>query len=175
LQDIYFHKTATPAYTEFPPFVDLMIDQALGDQKVNSTTYYALVASMDHASEVTIAGVKYLIYLDDNGESAYHQSGGHTIHLFNAPTSFNPPSGNTQWGTRDGVNDVCAIVKYFLQASPKNDAGKILMFANGNPVTSPLISTALYLTAINSGWEIDQGTAFETTAFAIAMQGESLA
>jgi hypothetical protein len=172
LQDIYFHKTPTPAYTEFPPKVDLMIDQALGDQAVNSSTYYALVAQMDHASEVTIGGNKYLIYVDDSGESAYHQSGGHTIHLFNTPTSFNPASGNTQWGTRDGLNDVGAIVKFFLQAAPKNDAGKILTFASGATVTSALITPDLYLTAINSGWEIDQGTEFATTAFSVTMQNE---
>jgi hypothetical protein len=173
LQDIYFHKTPTPAYTEWPPVVDLMIDQALGDQAVNQTTYYALVASMDHAAEVTIGGNKYLIYVDDSGESAYHQSGGHTIHLFNTPTSFNPPSGNTQWGIRDGTNDVAAIIKYLMQPGPKSDAGQVLKFASGQAVSSPLIASNLYLTAINSGWEIDQGTAFSTTAFSVTMQGET--
>ena len=172
LQDIYFHKTPTPAYTEWPPVVDLMIDQALGDQAVNQTTYYALVASMDHAAEVTIGGNKYLIYVDDSGESAYHQSGGHTIHLFNTPTSFNPPSGNTQWGIRDGTNDVGAIIKYLMQPGPKSDAGQVLKFASGAAVSSPLIASNLYLTAINSGWEIDQGTAFSTTAFSVTMQNE---
>ena len=173
LQDIYFHKTPTPAYTEWPPVVDLMIDQALGDQAVNQTTYYALVAQMDHAAEVTIGGNKYLIYVDDSGESAYHQSGGHTIHLFNTPTSFNPPSGNTQWGIRDGTNDVAAIIKYLMQPGPKSDAGQVLKFASGQAVSSPLIASNLYLTAINSGWEIDQGTAFSTTAFSVTMQGET--
>jgi hypothetical protein len=59
-----------------------------------------------------------------------------------------------------------------MQASPKNDAGKILTFASGATVTSALITPALYLTAINSGWEIDQGTEFATTAFSVTMQNE---
>ena len=172
LQDIYFHDTPTPAYTAWPPVVDLMIDQSLGDEVVNSTTYYALVALQSHASKVTIGGNEYLIYVDNSGESAYHASGGHTIHLFNLPTAFSSDNGNTLWGTMNAVNDVAAIVKYLMQSHPLDDAGQPLLNAAGSVISSPLISTNLYLNAINSGWEIDDGTTFTTKSFCVAMQGE---
>jgi hypothetical protein len=172
LQDIYFHDTATPAYTAWPPLVDLMIDQSLGDQVVNSSTYYALVAQESNASTVTIGGNEYLIYVDNSGESAYHASGGHTIHLFNLPTAYTSGNGATLWGSMNAVNDVAAIVKYLMQSNPVDDAGKPLKNAAGSVISSPLISSNLYLNAINSGWEIDDGTSFTTKSFCVAMQGE---
>ncbi len=45
LQDIYFHRTNNPNPTEFPPVVDLMIDQAIADQVLGSTTYFAAEAA----------------------------------------------------------------------------------------------------------------------------------
>lgn len=173
LQDIYFHTTATPSYTQWPPVVDLMIDQALGDQVVNSTTYYALVAEESNATTVTIGANSYLIYIDAPGEAAYHQSGGHTIHLFNLPTSYTSNNGKTLWGSMNAVNDVAAIVKYLMQSNPVDDAGKPLVNASGTKITSPLIASNLYLNAINSGWEIDDGTTFTTNGFCVAMQSEA--
>jgi hypothetical protein len=172
LQDIYFHDTPTPAYTDWPPLVDLMIDQALGDQVVNSSTFYALVAQESNATTVTLGGNTYLIYVDNPGESTYHQSGGHTIHLFNLPTSFTSGSANPLWGTMNAVNDVAAIVKYLMQSQPLDDAGKPLRNAGGSVISSPLISSSLYLNAINSGWEIDDGTTFTNQSFCVAMQAE---
>jgi hypothetical protein len=172
LQDIYFHDTPTPPYTAWPPVVDLMIDQSLGDQVVNGSTYYALVALQSHASTVTIGGNEYLVYVDNPGESAYHASGGHTIHLFNLPTAFTSNNGNTLWGSMNAVNDVAAIVKYMMQSHPLDDAGQPLRNAAGSVISSPLIGSNLYLNAINSGWEIDDGTAFTTKSFCVAMQGE---
>ena len=171
LIDVYFHRSNKPSPTEFPPVVDLMIDQALADQPVNSTTYYALVAGNANATTVTLGGVTYLVYIDEPGEAIYHQSGGHTIHLFATPTDVTHKNG-PNWGTRNGTTDVAAIVKYFMQSNPKDDAGRPLRTASGATVTSPLIASNLYLNAINAGWEIDFGTQFKNSKFCVAMQGE---
>jgi len=176
LMDIYFHSTNSPSYTQFPPVVDLMIDQSimdqpLSDQPTATSTFYAATASQDHATVVTLGGVKYVVYIDDSDEVAYHSSGGHTIHLFTAPTTFSDGTGPS-WGTHDGRHDLKAIINYFMQANPKDDSGNALKFANGSTVTSALISSSLYLNAINAGWEIDVGTSFTNTAFCVAMQSE---
>jgi hypothetical protein len=172
LQDIYFHKTNNPAPSEFPPFIDLMIDQALADQVLNNTTYFALVATNDHASTVTLGGNTYLVTVDDPGEASFHQAGGHNIHLFNLPTSFTSNNANATWGVKSATTDVAAIIQYFMQPNPLNDAGQPLLNSSGNPITSPIIASNLYLNAINAGWEIDDGTAFSTNGFCIAMQSE---
>jgi hypothetical protein len=173
LQDIYFHKTANPAPTEFPPFVDVMIDQSIADQLVNGSTFYALVALQSHGTTITVGGNQYLIFIDEPGETGYHQSGGHNIHLFNLPTAFTSSAALAIWGRDDADNDLAAIVKFFMQANPVDDAGKPLQNSAGSVITSPLIASNLYLTAINSGWEIDTGTAFTNTAFCVAMQSEA--
>ena len=171
LMDVYLHKKNNPSPSEFPPFVDLMIDQALADQPVNDTTYYALVAGNANATTVTLGGVTYLVYIDDPGEAIYHQSGGHTIHLFATPTDVTHKNG-PNWGTRNGTTDVAAIVKYFMQSNPKDDAGRPLKNAAGAVITSPLITSDLYLNSINAGWEIDFGTSFTNTQFCVALQSE---
>jgi hypothetical protein len=173
LQDIYFHKTNNPDPSEFPPFVDLMLDQAIADQVLGSTTYYAAEASASHGSTVTIGGNQYLVFIDDPDEAGYHQSGGHNIHLFNLPTAFTSNNALAVWGSMDADNDLGAIVKYFMQSNPKDDAGKPLLNASGQTITSPLIASNLYLNAINSGWEIDNGTVFTNTAFCVSLQNEA--
>lgn len=70
-------------------------------------------------------------------------------------------------------HDIKAIIDYFRQPSPKNDAGQGLVYANGTAVTTSLITNDLYLNAINAGWEIDIGTQFTNTAFCVAMQNEA--
>lgn len=172
LIDVYFHKSATPAPGEFPPALDLQIFQSLADQVINRSTYFAYVADRDHATTVTLAGVRYLVFIDDSGGSGFHQPGGHTIALFNLPTSFTSKDSNPIWGVSDGVTDVAAIIKYFAQPNPVDDAGHPLRNADGAVITSPLISPELFLTAINAGWEIDVGTTFVNTTFCVAMQNE---
>jgi hypothetical protein len=177
LMDIYFHRTPTPQYTEFPPVVDLMVDQSIMDQvllgqALITSTYYALVASFDHATTVTMGGVKYLTYIDDSGESSFHQAGGHTIHLFQTPTTLSDVVGPS-WGSHDARHDLKAIIDYFRQANPKDDAGNPLLFANGAPVSSPLITDDLHLNSINAGWEIVTGTVFTNRTFCVAMQSEA--
>jgi hypothetical protein len=172
LQDIYFHTAPTPPYVDFPPFIDLMIDQGLGDQVVNSTTYYSLVSQESHATTVTIGNNTYLIYIDNPGEVSYHVPAGHDVHLFNLPTAFTSGNGNPLWGVMDDVKDLAPIVKYLMQSHPVDDAGKPLYNASGVEITKPLISPDLYLTAINSGWEIDTGKTFTTTGFCVAVQNE---
>ena len=44
LMDNYFHSTNNPSPSQFPPVVDLMVDQSIADQVVNGSTFYALVA-----------------------------------------------------------------------------------------------------------------------------------
>ena len=173
LMDNYFHSTNSPSPSQFPPVVDLMVDQSIADQVVNSSTYYALVAQQDHGTTVTISGVQYVVYIDDPDESAYHSSGGHTIHLFRTPSAFTTNSPLAIWGTNDGVTDLAAIVKFFMQSSPKGDNGQVLKTASGSTVSSPLISSGLYFNAINAGWEIDDGTSFTNTGFCVAMQSEA--
>jgi hypothetical protein len=172
LQDIYFHTQATPPYTNWPPFVDLMIDQAIGDQVVNSSTYYALVAQGAYATTVTIGNNTYLIYIDLPAGSYFHQPGGHEVHLFNLPTAFTSGNANPLWGVMDDVKDLAPIIKYLMQSHPVDDAGKPLRNASGAEITSALITPNLFLTAINSGWEIDTGQSFTTKGFCVAMQNE---
>jgi hypothetical protein len=171
LLDVYFHKSAAPNANEFPPFVDLMIDQALADQIVNTTTYYSLVAGQSHPATVTLGPNKYLVYVDNSGEASYHKPGGHTIHLFQLPTAVTDSVGPL-WGASDARTSLDAIVKYFMQAGPKDDDGNPLHDASGAEISTPLISPDLFLNAVNAGWEIDVGTAFQTSQFWIAMQDE---
>lgn len=177
LMDIYFHATNSPDPSAFPPVVDLMIDQSIQDQALsgqphNQSTYYAYSLVQDHGTTVTIGGVQYALYVDDSDETGFHSSGGHTIHLFRRPTAFSDSTTGTSWGTQNGVEDVAAVIAYFMQANPVDDAGNALKFANGNTVTSPLIASNLFLNSINAGWEIDFGTLFTNSGFCVAMQAE---
>jgi Calx-beta domain-containing protein len=170
LMDIYFHQSPNPSFDSWPPFVDLMIDQSLADQVVNTSTYYALVAGQAHATTVTLGGNKYLIYID--AENSYHATGGHTIHLFMLPTAYTSGNAGPLWGVTDAVTDVATIVKYFMQSHPVDDAGAPLQNAVGTVITAPLITPDLFLNAINAGWEIDDGTPFTNRGFCVAMQNE---
>jgi hypothetical protein len=173
LMDIYFHKTPTPAATDWPPFLDLMINQALVDAQVGATTFFALVASASNPSTVTIGGITYLVYIDEKGEDGFHKVGGHNIHLLQLPTQYTNNTG-TIWGVQTKtVTDVGAIIAYFSQSSPRNDAGAVLKNAAGAPITSPLITPDLYLNAINAGWEIDVGTKFTNNTFCVSLQSEA--
>ena len=176
LIDVYFHRSDEPDPKQFPPQVDLMIDQALMDQPLgaahgNVSTYYGSVMSESHPFEVTLGGNKYAGYVDSPGESAYHRPGGHTIHLFQLPTSYT--GGTTvNWGAMSATTDLGAIVRHFAQAAPKDDKGQPLQDATGRTLSVPLFAADLYLNAINAGWEIDVGTAFRTDDFWIALQDE---
>ncbi|HUN71745.1 MAG TPA: Calx-beta domain-containing protein [Steroidobacteraceae bacterium] len=171
LMDIYFHKTNSPNYTQFPPYTDLMVDQALQDQVFDGTTFYAATAQQDNATTVTLGGVQFVIYIDDASEDSFH-NGGHTIHLFELPTSFTSNNANPVWGSQDSRIDIKAIIDYLRQSNPVDDAGKPLRTATGATVTSPLITDDLYLNAVNAGWEVDTGTPFTNTTFCLAMQNE---
>lgn len=173
LIDVYFDREATPNPKAFPPVTDLMIDQALMDQAIGRGTYYSIVASRSSPFVVTIGGVKYLGYIDSGGERSYHQAGGggHTIHLFRRPTGYTDGAG-VAWGSEQATTDVAAIVKYFMQSSPKDDYGRPIHYADGTVVAAPLIGPDLFLDAIDAGWEIDTGVRFETTSFWIALQNE---
>ncbi len=171
LIDIYFHTTNSPDATAFYPQLDLMIDQALADEAYSASTYYSDLASSSHATQVTIGGTPYTVYID-NPSQVFNQPGGHTIALFNLPNAFASGNNNPTWGTTDAVTDVAAIIKYFMQSNPVDDSGAPLMNATGTVITSPLITPNLYLNAINAGFEINDGTVFTTTAFCVAMQSE---
>jgi hypothetical protein len=172
LMDIYFHQTNSPSYTQFPPYTDLMIDQAMMDQVFDGTTYYAATAQQDHATTVTLGGVQFLIYIDDSSEDAFH-NGGHTIHLFELPTAETSNNANPVWGSQNYRIDIKAIIDYLRQSNPVGDNGKPLENASGQVVTSPLIANNLYLNAVNAGWEIIYGTPFSNTSFCLAMQNEA--
>lgn len=176
LIDVYFHKTATPNSNEFPPAIDLMIDQALmdqplGSQRSNASTYYASVASGSHPFTVTLGGNKYLAYVDNPGENGFHRPGGHTIHLYQLPTAYTGGTG-VSWGVSRATTDLAAIVRYFTQRSPRDENGRPIQDAGGAEISAPLIAPELYLNAINAGWEVDVGTAFRTHEFWIALQDE---
>ncbi|HEX4267546.1 MAG TPA: Calx-beta domain-containing protein [Steroidobacteraceae bacterium] len=172
LMDIYFHQTNSPSYTQFPPYTDLMIDQAMMDQVFDGTTYYAATAQQDHATTVTLGGVQFLIYIDDPSEAAFH-NGGHTIHLFELPTADTSNNANPVWGSQNSRINIKAIIDYLRESNPVGDNGKPLENASGKVVTSPLISANLYLNAVNAGWEIIYGTPFSNTSFCLAMQNEA--
>lgn len=178
LMDVYFHKSATPSSTEFPPFVDLMIDQSLMDQVLPGQaassvnyTYYSAVANQNHPAVKTLGGVTYLLYVDASGEASFHQAGGHTIHLFRTPTHYTDRSG-ALWGTLDGRHDLKAIIDFFRQPNPTDDSGHPLTFADGAVVTSALITDDLHLSSAQAGWEIVSGTSFTNGTFCLAMQNE---
>ena len=144
----------------------------LSGQSVSSVnyTYYSAVASQNHAAIVTLGGVKYVVYIDASGEASFHQTGGHTIHLFQTPTHFSDRSG-AFWGALDGHN-LKAIIDYFRQSNPKDDAGNPVKFADGTSVTSSLIADGLYLNSAQAGWEIVSGTSFTNSAFCVSMQND---
>ncbi|HEX4267544.1 MAG TPA: Calx-beta domain-containing protein [Steroidobacteraceae bacterium] len=171
LMDIYFHKTNSPDYTQFPPYTDLMVDQALQDQVFDGTTFYSATAQQDNATTVTLGGVKFVIYIDDTSEDSFH-NGGHTIHLFELPTAYTSNNANPVWGSMNSRIDIKAIIAYLLQSNPLDDNGHPLVTATGATVTSPLITPDLYLNAVNAGWEINTGTPFTNTNFCLAMQSE---
>lgn len=178
LMDVYFHKTPNPSYTEFPPFIDLMIDQAIMDQiltgqPAQKSTYYAYVASENNPFIKTLGGVQYLIYIDEPDEASFHQTGGHTIHLFQLPTQYSNPGTMAFWGALDGRHDLKAIIDYFRQANPTDDSGNPIKNATGTTITSALITDDLYLTSAQAGWEIVSGTSFTNTAFCVSMQNEA--
>jgi hypothetical protein len=106
----------------------------------------------------------------DNPSQVFNQPGGHTIEMFMTPNSVTNP-GQAVWGSNDSVTDVAAIVKFWMQTNPKDDKGNVIVNAAGNPV-GQVITPDLYLNVINAGFEIDDGTAFTTTAFCVAMQNE---
>jgi hypothetical protein len=173
LMDIYFHPTIASTSADFPPFVDLMINQALADPLLadGKSTFYQLVANNAHATTVTLGGSTYLVYIDEPGEAGFHQAGGHNIHLFLLPTNVTDSIG-ANWGSSNATTDLKAIIQYFMQANPVDNNGQPLRNAAGAAITSPLIASNLYLNAINVGWEIDIGTTFKTTGFWIALQDE---
>ena len=164
LMDIYFHKTPTPAASMFYPQLDLMVDQAGNDQI--SPPYYGALLISNHASQVTIGGNTYMTYVDNPGQ-VFNQTGGHTIEMFMVPTI-----STAMWGSADAVTDVAAIIQFWMQSNPLDDAGKPMVNAAGVTITTAMITPDLYLNAINAGFEIDTGTAFATTAFCVAMQNE---
>lgn len=178
LMDVYFHKSSSPSYTEFPPVIDLMIDQSIMDQVLagqsassTSYTYYSAVASQNHPFVKTLGGATYLVYVDASGEASFHQAGGHTIHLFRTPTQYTNQTG-ALWGTLDGRHDLKAIIDYFRQSNPTDDSNNPIKLANGTTVTSPLITDDLFLNSAQAGWEIVSGTSFTNSGFCLAMQNE---
>lgn len=176
LMDIYFHATANPKPSEFPPKVDLMVDQWLSDQPFtccNATTYYDYNAQQAKGTTITVGAEHYVVYIDSPDEAAYHQSGGHTIHVFRQPTSFpNNKAAGPNWGLTDARTDLKALIAYFSQAAPLDDKGNQLVNAAGAKVGA-LFSSAYYLTAINAGTEITAQPVFTTTAFCVSMQNEA--
>jgi hypothetical protein len=170
LMDIYFHKTNAPDASMFYPQLDLMVEPAIADQ-VNSdgTTYYGSVITANHGTQVTIGGNTYSVYVD-NPSQQFNQPGGHTIEMFMTPNSITTP-GQAVWGANDSVTDVAAIIRFWMQTNPTDDAGNVILNAAGAPV-GQVITPDLYLNVINAGFEIDDGTAFTTTAFCVAMQNE---
>jgi hypothetical protein len=171
LMDIYFHKTNSPTAAMFYPQLDLMVEPAIADQvNADGTTYYGSVITAHHGAQVTVGGNTYSVYVD-NPSQVFNQAGGHTIEMFMTPNAITNP-GQAVWGSTNSVTDVAAIIKYFMQANPVDDAGKPLLNAAGTPIITPLITPDLFLNVINAGFEIDDGTAFTTTAFCVAMQNE---
>jgi hypothetical protein len=174
LEDIYFHSTNTPDPSQFPPVVDLMINQSMADQVFSdaSSTYYASEIAGGNGAKVTLGGNAYDVVIDDPDEAGYHSSGGHNIHLYMLPNAFDSKNANPNWGKQNAVTDVAAIVKYFMAANPVDDAGKPLKNYAGATVTAPLIASGLFLNAINAGIEVDDITTYTNTAFCVAMQAE---
>lgn len=170
LMDIYFHKTNNPSYTQFPPVVDLMINPAQADQVFGSGTkgtYYGYQLGTSNSFSITLGGNTYFAYVDLPSENVFHSTGGHTIHLFQVPV-YGP-----NWGVKQSVTDVKAIIDYFMQANPKDNSGNPIKNASGQVITSPLITSDLYLNAINAGFEIDIGTTYKVHDFCVAMQNEA--
>lgn len=173
LKDIYFHAVATPAPTDWPPLIDLMIDQALADEIINSTTFYRYNLMKDHGFTVTIGGNTYNGYIDDPSEATYHATGGHTLHLFLTPTAFQEGNNLANWGQGTATDDIAAIIKYFSVANPVDSSGAPILDASDNLVSYPIFLPSMFLTAVNQGWEIDVGTLFTTTGLSVVMQNEA--
>ena len=154
--------------------IDLMVVQQVNDQVLANGSYYAGVAGANHATTVTIAGSTYLTYVD-NPNQAFNAPGGHTIEMFLAPTAFGQPV-NAQalalWGSNDAVTDLAAIIKFWSQPNPKDDAGKPILYGNGTAITTPVISPSYWLGETYLAFEQDYGQPFVTSEACIAMQNE---
>ena len=191
LMDIYFHTAAqgapNPPSSAWLPYTDLQIMQMLMDQPftgnpANENGYFAYVMNTSHPWIKTFGGgstglpaVTYIGVIDVFGP--FNQSGGHTITMMPEPTmATNPSTTGLLWGPTSMVHDVGGIIAWLSQANPKDDSGNPIYYGNGTTVTSPVIPSSLYLTAINAGFEIDFGSAnnnqWTTTDFWVAVQNE---
>jgi len=172
LLDTYFHTVDNPPYSAFYPSTDLMITYAIDDQVLNGVSYYGSVASASHATLITIGGVQFTVYVD-NPSQVFNQPGGHTIWMAIGPTTLSTGNPGLQnWGTSGVTVDLAAIIKYWMQSNPKDDAGNPVLNASGATITTPMIASNLYLTETAGGFEIDYGTQFTTTGFCVSLQNE---
>lgn len=173
LADIYFHAKPNPAGgADFPPTVDLMVNQAIFDQASGNgahPSFYGFTAAKNHPFRVTFGGIAYLGYIDSPDEVSFHSAGGHNIHLLQLPE---PTSAPWHWGGFDARTDVGAMVQKFSHANPTDDAGAPIMNSAGQIVTDALISPAWFLSAVNAGVETDVIQSYTNTAFCVQLPGE---
>src|SRR6185312_4278239 len=97
LNDWYWHSTANPAASVFPPLFDLSNFQITADQG----GYYNSSYATEHGFQITIDSVPYACIVDQSdGFNVFNSPGGHYIILFNRPTSnldgLNPTT--SVWG-----------------------------------------------------------------------------
>jgi len=175
LMDNYFHKTNNPDYSQFYPYLDLMVNQALCDQVLSNGSYYADSVASCHGTTVTIGGNTYVTYVDNPGQ-VFNQPGGHTIWMALNPTAVpanNGTSALSLWGQNSAIHDMKAIINFWMQSNPIDDAGKPIMNAAGVPITSPLITSDLFWNGAYAGFETLWGSPFQTSFYALDLQNES--
>lgn len=172
LIDNYLFTVAEPAAAAYPPQIDISIFQTCMDNGFYGSSYSSL-----NGFEITIAGVQYAAIVDWSAGSGFHQPGGHYILLFCRPTG--PTDGlatNSLWGQLNLVHDLGAIMTYFSQSNPLDDSGHPIKNAAGTTITSPLITSSLFINAVNAGPEIDftasSTDSWITQDFWVAMQSE---
>jgi len=182
LIDTYLHNTQTPSAAT-NPITDIQIMQTLSDQPLagqpaNQSGFWASSLATSHGFLKTIGGVQYAMAIDMSGTSSFVAAGGHVMTLFPTPTSWSSSSGisGTFWGQQNLVHDMDQIIAYFNSSNPTDDNGTPIKNAAGTTITSPLIASTQFLTAVNAGYELDFGSAgnftWTTNSFGVAMQNE---
>ena len=167
-----FHKTNNPPASAYYASDQLVVMQYIVDQVMSNGSFYAGWVNKYHGTQITIAGTTYTAYVD-NPSQVFNQPGGHTIMMFLGPTNLS--TGNNAlgvWGQVDAVTDVAALVQFWMQSNPKDDAGNPILYGNGTPIPTPVLTPVLYLNTIQGDFEVDFMPGATNTAFCDAMQNE---
>src|SRR6185437_16937346 len=152
LIDVYVYPVAQPLPTATPKY-DISIFQMVMD-----ANYYGPTYTSEHGCPITIGGIQYAVIVDESdGFNVFNAAGGHYILMLCRPSAPNDGlPANSLWGQQNVTHDVAAICRYWQQSNPLDDNGNPVKNGHtGVNITSPLLTSAMFLNAINYGFEVD--------------------